>query len=407
VRIGNSYDWASVSAGRDHALAIRADGSLWTWGTSWGHDGIVQRYEPTRIGRAHDWVNVSAGGGHNLGIRIDGSLWVWGGNGVFQLGDGTTIERFEPARIGNDFDWESVSAGSSHSLAIKTDGSLWSWGSQFGGHNTVIANYPTRVDYGNTWREVSAGVHHSLGIRDTGASRTNGENGQDHYGIDLGAFSTNPPNHSSDGLWAWGDNQYGQLGDGTNIDSPTPILIIGGTANNIPSITGIIIPSNSNIPISVELFMLVDTNRVLVTYLTIINGRIVHPIGQAQASLEATNPTSESVSFTFYNLQPGTYSIVVTKPGHTSFTINNVVVEAGGNIDLTQDPRFPEVLPVFPGDINGDGYIDALDLTLLRENWGLPVTDATRHLDLNGDGYIDALDLALLREYWGRSAVVR
>ena len=122
----------------------------------------------------------------------------------------------------------------------------------------------------------------------------------------------------------------------------------------------------------------------------------------------ANLPSTMSVSFTFYGVTLGTYSLVILKPGHTRFTLNNVVVETPtGNVDLMQDSRFQGVLPLHPGDINGDGYIDALDLTLLRENWGLPVTDATRHLDLNGDGYIDALDLALLRENWGRSAEVR
>ena len=71
---------------------------------------------------------VSAGGNHSLYVKSDGSLWAMGGNNYGQLGDGTTSNRNVPVQI------ESsgvivVSAGGWHSLYIKSDESLWGMGS--------------------------------------------------------------------------------------------------------------------------------------------------------------------------------------------------------------------------------------------------------------------------------------
>ena len=91
---------------------------------------------------------VSAGGNHTVGIRPDGSLWAWGYNMHGQLGDGTTINKHTPTRIGTDT-WTSVFAGSAHTVGIRTDGSLWAWGSnyegQLGDGTTTNRLIPTQI----------------------------------------------------------------------------------------------------------------------------------------------------------------------------------------------------------------------------------------------------------------------
>ena len=57
-----------------------------------------------------------------------------------------------------------------------------------------------------------------------------------------------------------------------------------------------------------------------------------------------------------------------------------------------------------PGDVNGDGYVDSLDLSIfkryiLRKIDNLPVADAKRAADLNEDGYIDSTDVTILKRY--------
>ncbi|MDZ4831849.1 MAG: hypothetical protein SGJ09_16850 [Phycisphaerae bacterium] len=59
-------------------------------------------------------------------------------------------------------------------------------------------------------------------------------------------------------------------------------------------------------------------------------------------------------------------------------------------------PSNPVLCP--PGDLNGDGIVDAADLAILLGNWGFPGIG-----DLNGDGVVDAKDLGILLGMWGQT----
>jgi alpha-tubulin suppressor-like RCC1 family protein len=208
VRIGTGNDWATVAGGLGHSLAIKADGSLWAWG--WNDDGqlgdgtTTSRNKPVHVGTGTKWVAVSADGRHSLALQADGSLWAWGDNGYGQLGDGTTTDRHVPTRIGTTSDWVAVAAGYSHSLAIKADGSLWAWGlnnyGQLGDDTTTDRQRPTRIGAATGWVDISAGEFFCLALKADGS------------------------------LWAWGDNNYGQLGDDTTTERHKPIRI--GTATD-------------------------------------------------------------------------------------------------------------------------------------------------------------------------------
>ena len=104
-------------------------------------------------------------------------------------------------------------------------------------------------------------------------------------------------------------------------------------------------------------------------------------------------------SFAFENVEPGMYSLVITKPGHTSFTVQTVIV-GNEDLDLTQDSR-PAVqcMNLLCGDINGDEYINDSDLAILWQaaNYNKAANQAANRLcDLNGDGYVNDSDLAIL-----------
>ena len=103
--------------------------------------------------------------------------------------------------------------------------------------------------------------------------------------------------------------------------------------------------------------------------------------------------------FTIWGVVPGAYSLVVTKPGHTSFAVQTVVV-GDEDVDLADDSR-PEVrLMTLPcGDVNGDGMINSADLAVLwrSDNFNKSATQAAEPLcDLDGDGMINSADLAIL-----------
>ena len=146
AQAGTEWAWKQVSAGPQHTAAIRADGTLWAWGNNgYGRigDGTItthdprgtvnnNRHTPIQIGTDANWAYVSAGVAHTVAVRTDGTLWAWGSNLHGALGDGTN-NRYAPVptRIGMDYDWALVAAGLNHTTAVRSDGSLWAWGSDY------------------------------------------------------------------------------------------------------------------------------------------------------------------------------------------------------------------------------------------------------------------------------------
>ena len=137
---GGVFNDYTPSVSTYYALAIAEDGTLWAWGNNNnGKTGLGQvsgsQYTPKQVtsrdGIDNAWVHVSAGTNHSLGIRRDGTLWGWGRwfrVGLSSSSNISVTDILSPVRIGNDTDWMFVEVGNEHSLAVKTDGTLWAWG---------------------------------------------------------------------------------------------------------------------------------------------------------------------------------------------------------------------------------------------------------------------------------------
>ena len=89
-------NWKTASAGFQFSMGIKTDGTLWAWGLNDvgqlgnGSTGEIN-YIPVQIGTANNWTAISSGYQHSIGLRADGSVWSWGSNDFGQLGnDGTT-----------------------------------------------------------------------------------------------------------------------------------------------------------------------------------------------------------------------------------------------------------------------------------------------------------------------------
>ncbi|MCL2608264.1 MAG: putative Ig domain-containing protein, partial [Methanomassiliicoccaceae archaeon] len=204
ARVGDADDWICVSAGSYFTIALNSKGELWSCGSNlYGQLGQKDRESRnilTRIGNANDWSSVSAGGGNVTAINTNGELWMWGDNFHGQLGFDISVAGSvsTPTRVGTDNDW-AFSAANDHTMAIKKNGTLWAWGlndtGQLGLGDNADRNTPVQVGT-DTWKTVAIRQQHTIAVN------TNGE------------------------LWSWGDNKHGQLGLGTvggGVNSPTRV----------------------------------------------------------------------------------------------------------------------------------------------------------------------------------------
>ena len=189
---GGATTWCQISAGTNHNLAVRTNGTLWAWGSGLsgklGNNGTTASNVPVSVvGGFTDWCQASAGGNHSLAVRQNGTLWAWGTSARGQLGDGTAVSKLSPVSVVGGFtDWCQASAGCEHSLGIRTNGTLWAWGTngsgQLGDGTTISRSSPVSVIGGFTdWCRASAGECHTAAIRQNGT------------------------------LWGWGLNTYGRL----------------------------------------------------------------------------------------------------------------------------------------------------------------------------------------------------
>jgi alpha-tubulin suppressor-like RCC1 family protein len=255
TQIGTGATWSAISAGSLHTVALKSDGTLWTWGeNTYGQLGdgtTVNKNIPTQIGTGTTWSAISAGNIHTIALKSDGTLWAWGRNTQGQLGDGTTLAKNTPIQIGTGTTWSKVGAGSGHTLAIKTNGTLWAWGQnnfgQLGLGYTVNTTTPTQIGTGTTWSAIAAGQLHTIALKLDGTLWTCGDNTNGQLGDGTTAYKLtltqitgnswsaitagNLGDHTiaikSDGsLWSWGLNGNGQLGDGTTVNKNIPTQIV-------------------------------------------------------------------------------------------------------------------------------------------------------------------------------------
>ena len=122
-----------MDSGWYYTVALKADGTLWAWG--YGTNGqlgdgtTAVRTTPIQEATgANDWVAVDAGKYHTVALKADGTLWAWGSNNYGELGDGTTTNSSTPVQEATQAsDWVAVDVGDWHTVALKADGTLWAW----------------------------------------------------------------------------------------------------------------------------------------------------------------------------------------------------------------------------------------------------------------------------------------
>jgi alpha-tubulin suppressor-like RCC1 family protein/plastocyanin len=139
VQIPGTWDDGEykVDASEGAIGGIKANGTLWTWGGN--ESGISGRNDdssnafrssPVQVGSDATWDILNMGKNHAGAIKTDGTLWVWGlanETGCLGLNEGGVVRYSSPVQVPGTT-WSNVFAGGTRTLATKTDNTLWAWG---------------------------------------------------------------------------------------------------------------------------------------------------------------------------------------------------------------------------------------------------------------------------------------
>ena len=259
----------AIAAGADslHTVAMKGDKTVWAWGSNnfgqLGDGTVVQRTTPVQVKDPSDPTNfltdimaIAEGEYHTVALRNDGHVRAWGANWLGQLGDGTYADSSTPVQASSLGGVAAIAAGEAHTLALKIDGTVWAWGyngsGQLGDGTNTGSSTPIQVKdpsdlttFLTGVAAIAAGAAHSVALKN-GAVWAWGDNRFGQLGDGTTTDSTTPVHVSSlsgitavaggffhtvalrnDGtVWTWGDNEYGQLGDGTTINSSIPVQVL-------------------------------------------------------------------------------------------------------------------------------------------------------------------------------------
>jgi alpha-tubulin suppressor-like RCC1 family protein len=225
-------DVRSVSLGDHWGMAVKTDGTLWSWGMNTNGslgNGTAAENSSIPVKIMEGVATAAAGQKHGLALKEDGTVWIWGSNEEGQLGnDDKTVEFLEnPQKIMDDV--SQISAGYNHSTLIKDDGTIWSWGNTKKGGSTK----PNQVQTGNLGEVVQLvdGDNMMLLILNNGKmySWSNVLGGYHEIMdsvVQASSYGTHILAIKEDGtIWAVGTNTCGQIGDGTIELRNDPVMI--------------------------------------------------------------------------------------------------------------------------------------------------------------------------------------
>ncbi|MCX7570445.1 hypothetical protein OS242_10775 [Tumebacillus sp. DT12] len=177
-----------IATGTDHSLAVKADGTVYAWGYNLtGQLGVpvdtVTTAIPVQVPGLTNVKSVSAGDGYSLALKTDGTVWSFGSNQRGELGVGTTFEStYTPQQVYGLFNVASIDAGSHHALAVLQDGTVWGWGYTMSGQvndrNAAYEPYRTQPQKNQLDQvtAVSAGETFSLALKQDGTVWAFGSN---------------------------------------------------------------------------------------------------------------------------------------------------------------------------------------------------------------------------------------
>ena len=380
VQVRNLSNIVSISAGGNHSLALRSDGTVWAW----GHNGFgrlgdgttTNRHAPVRVPNLYNVTAIAAGDTHSAALRSDGTVWSWGRNNQGQLGIGNTENSFVPVQVQGLGSAVAIEAGApgldgDHTIALLADGMVWAWGRNGNrqlGDGSQVTNRLTPVQVINISNvdSIGSGRNHSFAIRADGIAMAWGSNlfgqlGRNSVGTQtvLGQVQnltnvtaiTGGGAHSlartADGtIWAWGDNSNGQIGDNTVTRRLLPVRV--GDFEEPPEYE-IIISSTTGGTATASRNSAASGTTITITATPAQNYRFVRwEVVSGFANI--VTPTSPNRTFVMRNsdveihavfapsVWPINHTVMVSAVGSGSVTSSHAAAQAGAQVGITAAP---------------------------------------------------------------------
>lgn len=257
VADGPDVDFVYIDAGAEHTCALTTAGAAYCWGLNavgqLGDGTNTDSNTPVAVSGGLSFVVISAGTAHTCGLTTTGAAYCWGRNAAGQLGDGTNTDSNTPVAAGGALSFADIDAGGLHTCGVTSGGDAYCWGENgpgaLGDGTNTTSNTPMAVaaEPDLEFASISAGNVHTCALTTAGNAYCWGGNLTGRLG-DGSNTDSNTPKVVLGGLsfagisarsihtcgmttagtaYCWGDNDWGELGDGTNIDSNTPVAVEG------------------------------------------------------------------------------------------------------------------------------------------------------------------------------------
>jgi alpha-tubulin suppressor-like RCC1 family protein len=258
-----------LASGHNFTCARKTNGSIWCWGSNdQGQLGTASAgaYEsiPVQVSGINWASRISAGRTHACAITSGGTVKCWGANDFGQLGDGSTTSSTGPVTALGLISATEISANIFSTCALRSDGTVWCWGNNaYGsvGDGTSGNNklQPTQVSSITDAIAIGNGGYHACAVLTNGQARCWGQNFFGQVGDGTTVQRTTPVAVSglsgitrisagggsscalgSDSkVRCWGLNASGQLGDGTSANRSTPVTVLGPAGSQLSNATSI------------------------------------------------------------------------------------------------------------------------------------------------------------------------
>lgn len=439
--------FSQTAGGWNHSLAIASDGTTWAWGWNisgqLGDGSTTDRLVPVKV-KVPDGIRFTKVFGtwkSSFAIDTDGHIWAWGYNQPGNLGiDGspqvpTRLTIYESAS-NPDVKFTSISASDKHTLALDTNGAVWAWGNNSTGQlgigsvsdvsmKPIKIHMPTdpetkkQVSFtavsaaSNWYNDDRRAFCYSLALDNTGRvwAWGNNDNGQlgigtydnnvyeprlvqtttrftaiaaegttDYYNIGSTFGSRSIALDTAGHAWAWGFNTDGGLADGTTTNQNKPVPV------NMPNSS----TRFTNISAGLNFISALDTNGKVWVWGDIRFGSEIPAVYKKVTQVE--KPANTSASFTYTSISAGErHLLAIGSDGNTYAWGKNGNGQLGGN--KTDGGFVFQPLPVwFPLPVkatgvgfNEPGKNDASKLPVTAQKDGTWTVTTPRH----NPGYVD------------------